>query len=153
VPKILPKVDTEYKFPAVVPILCRVLAASFIAYGETKPKSIAGNPKIKSVEKNVAVEKSGITPIKNSINEFPMNGINKINNPVENITEHSFMILGLESEIRPPRKYPIVRPVNIIPIKIPHVVVELPKTGVSTLLPVISSAMTIAPEENATSPR
>jgi len=42
-----------------------------------------------------------------------------------------------------------VSPVRIIPIKIPHVVVELPKTGVMILLPVISSAITIAPDENA----
>ncbi len=91
-------------FPVVVPILCKVLAVNFIAYGETKPRRIAGKPNMVKVEKNVAVEEVGIISIKNSIKDCEIKGINKINNPVENRIEHSFSVLGFKSDILPPKK-------------------------------------------------
>ena len=62
VPKILPTVDNEYKFPAVCPIVWMDFALNFIAKGVTAPNKKAG------ANKNTILEINGpyISPILNN---------------------------------------------------------------------------------------
>lgn len=64
-----------------------------------------------------------------------MNGRKMIYNPVENNIEQNLRKLGsFLSASLPPTWYPKLKPANITPIRLPHVYIELPKTGINNLL-------------------
>ena len=74
VPKILPSVDNEYKFPAVCPIVWSDFALNFIANGVTAPNKNVG------INKNTALDSNGpyISPIFNIKIIFKISADNKV---------------------------------------------------------------------------
>jgi len=65
--------------------------------------------------------------------------------PTKTIIEN-FLGLGERSDIHPPKRYPAARPARTTPMRLPHVQMELPKTGVTKRLPKSSSAITAKPD-------
>lgn len=74
-----------------------------------------------------------IVAVKSMIRE-EINGIKRTYNPAENSIEQNFSWWGYLSANLPPRWYPPLRPTKTTPIKLPQVYIELPKTGINSLL-------------------
>ena len=76
-------------------------------------------------------------------------GINTIYNPAEKIIEQNFIksAFGLSASL-PPAYDPRLKPARITPIKLPQVNMELPKTGIISLLAVNSRAIVTVPPTN-----
>lgn len=89
-----------------------------------------------------------LTEDEKSIIEDEIKGIKKIYIPEENKTEQNFSKLEFLSANLPPVRYPPLKPSRMTPIKLPQVYIESPKTGVNSLLPANSNAITSNPAIN-----
>ena len=148
VPTILPIVDNDEIFPDVFPTSSCVLSSNFTAYGDTIANIKLGIPNttaehiIATNTKLLDNSDSGCTRIASNI------GIKLVKNAPANINADNTFISGFLSANFPPNQYPMLILVNIIPIIVVHIKLELPTYGDNILAATNSNTIPNAPHKN-----